>query len=161
MHTRVLHWGIKSSLIEYITDMGGEIEIRSPATSEGNGFIFPQQRMCTTSHDQGVYSFDGGIRMTAHGGILDVTILSPRVVLGLSSGYLEVSQPDGTVLTVATLTVRHDRTPCQQRWDATLTSAAGSLFGRMYPSGTVLDPVTLRRQYPVDFGRTAPASVDT
>lgn len=137
MTEQIMLWGIKASLRDYLADVEAEVTVEEPARRLETGFAFTQG-VASESDGGTLLQFQGSVHIFAHGGLMDVLLDTPRLRLQDGSGALEIHAPSES-LSIANLT------PSQQenQWTATLTSAGAKLFGGNYPSGTLLDPISL------------------
>ena len=150
-----LTWGFKESFRSYIsgTIANGEWTVSDGATYETPDFGF-----AGGTGTFGEVAFDGAIRFTGHGGILDTTVANPRIIWGGASGtlYLDVSGTtqegdpvDETAVPFADLTfgeeigVDADGDLRFEDVAATLTDEGAAAFGT-YESGEPLDPLTIQ-----------------
>lgn len=117
-----LRWGVKASLREYLRECGGEVRAGEGAHIEGEEVVFPQ-----IPGDPGAFS--GSVHLTAHGGMLDWMIASPR--LNLVNGYLEVTDRSGDRVDIAVV----------QGAETVLLQSGTGVFDGMYPAGSAMDPV--------------------
>jgi hypothetical protein len=148
-----LTWGFKESFRSYIsgTIANGEWEVSDGATYETPDFGFSGG-----VGDFGDVAFEGAIRFTGHGGILDTTVANPRITWGADSGtlYLDVSGTtqegdpvDETAVPFAALTlgapVASDGGIRFEDVAAILTDEGAAAFGT-YESGEALDPLAIQ-----------------
>ena len=148
-----LTWGFKESFRSYIsgTIANGEWTVADGATYETPEFGFHGG-----AGDFGEVSFEGAIRFTGHGGILDTTVANPTIEWGGGSGtlYLDVSGTtqdgdpvDEQRVPFADLTVGEpvaaDGRVSYEDVTATLTDEGAEAFGT-YESGEELDPLTIQ-----------------
>ncbi|MFB7882782.1 HtaA domain-containing protein [Microbacterium sp. NPDC056057] len=144
-----LSWAISSSFASYITSSTakGSIAVAGGATRSGGLFQFGQATGGTydAATGTGTVSYNGSVRFTGHGGVLDVTIANPQVritsanaaTLYVTSGGSQVAFANldlsAAVRVTANGTVSYSRVP------ATLTAAGRSQVFQGYT--TVLDPL--------------------
>lgn len=150
-----LDWGVKASFREYIEDFAqeGRIEVGGgAATAEDGSYRFP---VVSGSYDEetGVneVQYAGSVNFFAYGGILDITIENPKVVLdgsgdgavfahvvagGENLEELELVALDATGVTPVTGT----KTLTWEGVGSAITAAAEPVFGN-YPAGTAFDDV--------------------
>jgi hypothetical protein len=151
-----LTWGFKESFRSYIsgTIANGEWTVADGATYETPNFGFDRG---TGSYDgNGSLAFDGSIRFTGHGGILDTTVANPEVRFdgGTATLYLDVrgttQQGDavdepGVEFASIDLAGHLESTAGDVSIvdaPATLTDDGAAAFGT-YESGEALDPITV------------------
>jgi len=82
----VLLWGIKSSLLSYVSGMAdGEIAVEAPAERRDSAFAFPGEDV----------RFRGGVAVTGHSGLMRVRIGDPSLRSGPGGRWiLEIADPD-------------------------------------------------------------------
>lgn len=136
---RGLIWGIKDSFLLYVGAIpDGICEVSGGVAPHSAGrFFFPP------THIEG--AFAGTLRVTAYGGILDVTVASPRIISSVDGQELVVETLDNArpVMRVASLqSVESDGAGIAE-YEATLLADAGSWLGDAYAVGTRLDRVTV------------------
>jgi hypothetical protein len=132
-----LDWGIKETLIGYVTGMAdGEVAAESGAETVGRSFRFPLAR-----RDGDVLSFSGRVVLTGHGGLLNVVIADPAVERGADGWTLSIADPDvaGDRLVFATLEGVTENDSGLTVDSAALTEAGSDLFFGPYTRGTPLD----------------------
>jgi hypothetical protein len=151
-----LTWGFKESFRSYIsgTIANGEWTVADGATYETPNFGFDGG---TGSYDgNGSLAFDGSIRFTGHGGILDTTVANPELRFdgGSAALYLDVrgttQQGDavdepGVEFASIDLAGHLESTAGDVSIvdaPATLTDDGAAAFGT-YESGEALDPITV------------------
>jgi hypothetical protein len=147
-----LTWGFKESFRSYIsgTIANGEWIVTDGATYETPEFGFSEG-----AGSFGDVAFEGAIRFTGHGGILNTTVANPRIDWGGDSGtlYLDVSGTtqegdpvDETGVPFADLAfggILGDEGEFRfEDVTATLTDEGAAAFGT-YESGEPLDPLSL------------------
>jgi hypothetical protein len=163
-------WGVKSSFRRYVARMpDGVCDISREVTTPGEGqFGFP-----LAGFDQGSfepigadlarfetsevvrYRFDGAIRFSAHGGVLDVHIAEPwldraddRWSVSCLSGEGEhrvVLAVGATRLTGVPVAEKQTRAADVEVVDLILAPRGTDLFAGNYPPGEELDPLFLMR----------------
>jgi len=139
--TVALVWGIKASLIGYITALDdGEVELEPPAERRGDVFRFP-------AAPGGALEFTGAVRLRGHWGMLDLEVRAPRVTIDGDRGTLLVHERgrDG-FLPFADLVRDSEQVgpdASTSTWRAALTGHGAQILGGQYPPGTELDPVRL------------------
>ncbi|MWB97547.1 HtaA domain-containing protein [Agromyces seonyuensis] len=148
-----LHWAVRDSLITYVTRIArGTCTVEGGAVEgEGGVFSFPMRR-AVREGDDWRFSFEGRVRFHAHGGLMDILIKDPEVVVGPDGGVLatHVDGNDDDLLAVVAIAAaspvdRADGT--ELVWDAVSTQlapAAVGLFGTVYPAGTEMAPIGIR-----------------
>jgi hypothetical protein len=162
-----LTWGFKESFRSYIsgTIANGEWTVSDGATYETPDFGF-----AGGSGEFGFVTFEGAIRFTGHGGILDTTVANPTIDWGEESGilYLDVSgttQEGDPVneagVPFADLTVGEPIVTVDGvRYEdvaATLTDEGAAAFGT-YEAGETLDPLTLQLTLEPVCAQSAPTA---
>jgi hypothetical protein len=149
-----LTWGFKESFRSYIsgTIANGEWTVDGGATYETPNFGFSNG---TGSYDSSI-TFDGSIRFTGHGGILDTTVANPELQIEGDSAklYLDVrgttqegAEIDERGVEFATVDLTghlgsDDGHVSIADAPAILTAEGAAAFGT-YESGETLDPLTV------------------
>ena len=151
-------WGVKESFRSYLSGSiaqgewttAGSISYDTPvfAISGESGWLSPDG-------STGELETEGSIRFYGHGGILDQTLSSPRVLVGddifLTFDVVGDTREGVSVNQDAVLFVSVDGTPdvdsSSSTWSlvgapTTLTEAGADAFGN-YPAGTDFDPITV------------------
>jgi hypothetical protein len=132
-----LDWGIKETLVGYVTGMAdGEVAVEDGAEAVGRSFRFP-----LTRRDGDVLSFRGRVVMTGHGGLLNVVIADPALERGSEGWTLTIADPDvpGDRLVFATLEGVTETGAGLTVGSAALTESGADLFFGPYTRGTPLD----------------------
>ena len=146
-----LTWGFKESFRSYIsgTIANGEWTVSDGATYETPNFGFTNGTGSYGDAGNRV-SFEGAIRFTGHGGILDTTVSDPRIEWSGANGTLYLSVTGTTQEGVpidefgvpfATLVLPTDP-PTFDEVTVTLTDEGAAAFGT-YEAGEAFDPLTL------------------
>jgi hypothetical protein len=147
-----LTWNVKDSLVSYVEALeDGVAEAGKPASRLEAGFLFPwddTRRGIDGTRD--VLQFQGAVRMSGHGGALDVELRDPRIELDGQRGVLLVREcgardPD-TMLPFAELEAGRrdegDRDSLMRLvFDAKLTGHGRLLLGGQYAVGQPLSPL--------------------
>lgn len=150
-----LDWGVKTSFRRYVSHMvDGVCEVGKGTAPVGGGeFRFPAAASIPAPWNGGApMEFSGILRFVAHGGILNLTIVDPRIERGEAGGPLLLSIADGAGLDAhrlpfARLVPRAAGHPSAGlSFGAVLTSEGASLFMGNYAAGDELDPVTVRHE---------------
>jgi Htaa len=149
-----LDWGIKSSFREYIKHAAseGKVEVTGGAAEAADGsYRFP---VVSGSYDEATevneVQYAGSVNYSAYGGVLDITISDPKVVLEDESGAIfahaisgstnygeiELVELDATGVTP----VAGAETLTWQGVKSAITAAGEPVFGS-YPAGTAFDNV--------------------
>jgi hypothetical protein len=156
-------WGFKESFRSYVSgaiaagswSTSGEVDYSTPVFSfrGGEGYVTPQR-------DHGEVSFDGELRFTGHGGILNTVLASPRFALtGPREATLFVDVTGDTMDLVSVsarnvdfATIQWSRAdeiidPEAGIWDVSqaevvLTEAGAAAFGT-YSAGEIFDPMDI------------------
>ncbi|MEV1130479.1 HtaA domain-containing protein [Agromyces sp. NPDC049794] len=137
-----LGWPIKESLLDYLAALEDATVEVDGAERTTNGFHFPVD----SSRADGA-SFQGTVRMTAHGGMLNVEIGFPQIVRVGSDVMLRVSTPSGAIDLARILDYPADDALLLHSGgvvaDIALTTAGSALLGNVYGPWTRLAPMTL------------------
>ena len=153
-----LIWGFKESFRSYIsgTIANGEWTVADGATYQTPDFGY-DHGSGSYDHGSGSVAFEGAIRFTGHGGILDTTVANPTIRFdgGTATLYLDVrgTTQEGAIVdergvAFATMDLADHVSDSRsgdiffQDVPATLTAAGATAFGT-YESGEALDPVTV------------------
>lgn len=151
-----LDWGVKTSFRHYVSRMvDGVCEVGNGTAPVGGGeFRFPAASSSCGLWSEGMpIAFTGILRFLAHGGILNLTIVDPRIEKSKPGGDLMLSvavrpEPDAQRLPFAKLVSRTANDPSTElSFEAILTSEGASLFMGNYTAGDELDPVTIRHTH--------------
>lgn len=144
-----LIWGLKSSLVAYVRSQSdGSVETTDGAKSDPTGvFRFPY-----AGRDGDVLRYQGGVRLRAHGGMLDVAISAPWVELAPTpsiSAAVEWTDDPGERLTIVRMDVAEAEDGAWTGTSVQLTSDGALTLGAMqYYEGQQID----------DASFTAPAA---
>ncbi|SDU21518.1 HtaA domain-containing protein [Jiangella alkaliphila] len=162
-----LDWGVKASFRSYITGpiAHGSIEVRDPATRNGDGTFRFADATGTADPDAGTadLGFAGEVYFAGHdmgaGPLLELTVTDPRVTVSsatdgvLVADVVSKSLDSGQLVTYDDVELADlDLTDHPLTFDgdtvsaagvpATLTAAGVPAFANFYTAGTVLDPIT-------------------
>jgi hypothetical protein len=143
-----LAWGVKQSFRAYVAMTGGEAAVSGAAAAAGDdGFLFPAApggdlAVSPDGQPQGIGRFAGGVRFTAHGGMLSVAFGDPWLEAG--RGVLSVADASGRRVDFATLGPAVAEGDGVLALPAAITLDGMMILGDHYPPGTALDPVRLR-----------------
>ncbi|WBU37061.1 HtaA domain-containing protein [Homoserinibacter sp. YIM 151385] len=160
-----LVWGVKASFRSYIS---GSIAKGEWTTSGDVAYATPEFTWTGASGDldaaagSGLVAFDGAIRFTGHGGVLDTTVANPALELAGDTAYLllDVTGETQGGEAVAVKAVRFaeldlseavvaDGVYTVEDAPAALTTQGAEAFGT-YEPGEELDPVDLSIQVDAD-----------
>jgi hypothetical protein len=157
--TTVLAWGVKQSLIGYVTHAPGGQLLSSPDVLWEDGtFRFPlagsapdaPEAAAAPEADDGEYGFDGVVRFHGHFGSLVAELGALRIARGEAGWTLSFAGGDGRVegFTLdgepAESGGSADGDPRRLSWEKVALTAAGSeVFGDHYPPGTLFDPLAI------------------
>lgn len=156
-----LTWTVKASFLAYVNRMRGRITLVEPAYPGAGGFAFPHAPAAYRDGDGdgdgaadagkrnfpvGELAFAGGVAFSAHGGMLDVTLAEPVLVVdgqGTLLTVVDMAHPGGgTRVVIATLA---SGLPAHAEETVAfvplLTEDGSALFGRVYPPGEAMDPL--------------------
>ncbi|GAT74934.1 membrane protein [Microbacterium sp. HM58-2] len=131
----VLGWGVRESLLTYLTAVGGEIALSDGAEQRSHGFCFP-----ITSAGATRIETRGAVRLSAHGGLFLLELRD--LILDSSDGETRLLTHDEgagrtLILGTAALVDSSDLRSAPLR----LHAEAAPLFGGSYGIGTELAPV--------------------
>lgn len=148
-----LNWGVKSSFVAYLNTAtaGGTITTAGGAAKAGDSFTWGTGSGSLGASGNGTVSFPGSIHITAHGGVLDLTISALKVTASGKTGTLTATiksqdmqgnpVPVGSVvladLSFSSLSATGGEAT------ATLTAAGAKAFAGFYQAGEQLDPITV------------------
>lgn len=124
-----LEWAIKASLLDYVRGMAdGTVETADGATTTASGIRF--------AGDAGL-TFRGAVTLTAHGGMLHVTVADPAIVETATSWAIEIADPHDAAarMTFATIAAFDGRVAT----GTALTQDGADLFFGPYQRGTPID----------------------
>jgi hypothetical protein len=152
-----LTWGFKESFRSYIsgTIANGEWTVADGAAYQTPSFAF-NSGSGNFDHGDGSIAFEGSIRFTGHGGILDTTVANPEIRFdgGTATLYLDVRGTTQEGAAVDEKQVEFASVDLSGHLDAskgdvsivdapaTLTEAGASAFGT-YEKGEPLDPLSV------------------
>lgn len=150
MHEYALLWGIKRSFLRYLAhqpssraSVGG-----GAASTTDHRFLFPASgavdSLSPTS--AGILRFEGDVRLTAYGGMLDLVVAEPWIEIDAISTRLSVVAYDADRNTlvrtvVADLTEQESEQDGSRsrHWEARLSATGAPVFGDVYVVGEMLD----------------------
>lgn len=124
-----LDWRIKASLLDYVRGMGdGTVEATDGAESTDTGLRFPRTAGL---------AFRGAVTLTAHGGMLRVTIADPAIVKTPTGWAIEIADPHDLLsrMRFATIAVFDG----EHASGTALTQDGADLFFGPYARGTAID----------------------
>ncbi|MBE7701661.1 HtaA domain-containing protein [Oerskovia sp. Sa1BUA8] len=161
MQVGSLRWGVKESFRSYITGhiaQGGAVASDGATVVDGLfGFGQVVGGTWQPGSTTGSVDYDGKIAFSGHGGLLNLTLANPSVVVGKDGkGTLVVdvrsANLDGTTfdaldvpfasLVLGKATVLSDGAVSYRDAAATLTAEGSQAFSDFYPAGESLDPVS-------------------
>ena len=141
-----LRWSVKSSFWQYVQNAGGTVEALAPWTL-ADGYVMAPVRV-ERAGDALRIEADGGIRFTAHGGRLAVTLRDLSLVLAGDGATLSIQDPEAPParLEIAKGAVRRD----DDLWaiESALSFFGCRLFSDVYQPGEALDPIHLQGGHP-------------
>lgn len=149
--TGVLAWGVKQSLISYVSSApGGQLLTTKDVTWEDGAFRFPLSEPAPASGDGGgdVYDFEGTVRFNGHFGMLVAQLSALRIARGDGGWTLSFTdgedRVEGFTLDGEPARSGDGDTPRRLDWvNVRITGAGSAVFGDHYPSGTLFDPLTV------------------
>jgi hypothetical protein len=134
-----LVWGIRTSFREYVAALEDGRFVVDGAEADEDGFAFPR------SVDG---AFGGRVRITAHGGALDVTLADPRIEPDGTRVVLTADTGDGRLALVRLLDVADATTFAEDGGvaaDVALTIEGAAWLGGVYNPWARMDPVRVVR----------------
>jgi hypothetical protein len=152
-------WGLHTSFRNYITGVaGGTVTATAPATDPGTGAgatTFPNGSGKFSLDKSTNFATEGSVNYTAHGGLLDLTLSEPRLVVSPTGAELVVDAIDSDAVThddLAIATVDLDGHVTADDDEITISGAPVTLLASgevlfynngspMYPAGTALAPL--------------------
>jgi Htaa len=144
---RGLRWGIKASFISYVVGMpDGSMSVTDGAVADSGGFLFPVRDASAfdSRTGSGILRFGGDVRLRAHGGMLQVRISDPELVVDEEGQRLSIEDSGGARLTIAHLGIPSQTDGGGLEIPAVLTAAGVPYFNDVYPERTPLDPLVIR-----------------
>ncbi len=150
-----LYWAVRESFVGYVSgNPDGQVFGDLGVETDGEGtFRFPLE---SARRIEGGWRirFQGVVRFVAHGGMLDVTLASPVVVLDASGGSLAVASEDRDLRILEVSPA--DPVDVEGGWlvfpplATALTSHGATVFGDVYAAGTPFAPLQIA--LPADAG---------
>lgn len=149
---RVLAWGVKQSLVSYVTSApGGKLLTTRDVTWEDGAFRFPLKGPGPGSAEDGgeSYDFDGVIRFHGHFGLLVAELAELRIARGEDGWILSFADGEEDRVEAFTLDGEPERSEDdggaeRLSWPRVSLTAAGSeIFGDHYPPGTRFDSLSV------------------
>jgi hypothetical protein len=141
----VLAWGVKKSLISYVSAApGGQLLTTRDVTWEDGAFRFPLSESSARDGDE--YDFEGTIRFHGHFGMLVAELSALRIARAEGGWTLSFADGDGRVegFTLDGEPARKEDSPERLDWEnVRLTGVGSAIFGDHYPSGTLFDPLSV------------------
>lgn len=144
---RGLRWGIKASFVSYVVGMpDGAMSVTHGAVADPAGFLFPvvDASAFDSRTGSGILRFGGDVRLRGHGGMLQVRIADPELVVDEEGPRLSIEDTGGSRLTIAHLGTPSVAEGGGLQIPATLTAEAVPYFNDVYPERTPLDPLVIR-----------------
>ncbi|RZT66691.1 HtaA domain-containing protein [Leucobacter luti] len=146
---RKLRWGVKASLIAYVSGMSdGHVAATPPATVSDDGFAFPSDPAVAGESAPAPLHFRGTVTLSGHSGMLRLVFADPAIT-GANGGWtLTIADPHepGARLpfaSIAALVAGADET--LRGTGLRLTEAGADLFfSGPYTAGTELDDFEIR-----------------
>lgn len=143
-----LVWGIKSAFTDYVINGPAHGSIATSGGASGSTvFTFPQGSGGSWSAEtqQGTVPFSGAVSFTGHGGVLDLTLSSPAIIVhSASSATLTINGAAFASLNLAAAskTVGSGGDVTWAGVPAALTAGGALLFNGFYAAGDALDVLT-------------------
>lgn len=143
-------WGIKQSFLRYLANLPGtQASVGGGAAfTKDNRFVFPAAEGVGKDGltAAGTVKFEGEVRLTAHGGMLDLVLSDPWVDIDRRTARLSFvtnrSAGPGLVRTVVCELLEQpgESDDSRRAWEARLADSGVHVFGDTYAAGEVLDP---------------------
>lgn len=148
--TGALAWGVKQSLLSYVTSApGGKLLTTPDVTWEDGAFRFPLKEPGAAAGDGERYEFDGTVRFHGHFGMLVAELTALRIARGAGGWTLAFADGEDHV-EAFTLAGEPRRSGDAESGDGRLdwadvrvTAAGSEIFGDHYPPGTPFAPVAV------------------
>lgn len=146
--TGVLAWGVKKSLIAYVSSApGGKLLTTRDVTWEDGAFRFPLTEPAADADtgDGDQYDADGVVRFHGHFGMLVAELSQLRIARGDDGWTLTFADGEDGRVEAFTLDGEPERSgDGRLDWaDVRITAAGSEVFGDHYPPGTPFDPVAV------------------
>lgn len=141
-----LAWAVKMSFRRYVQGAGGSITVSPPTVEDGLFYVFPRS---TGAFSDGEVRYEGEVAFEAHFGALDLLLAEPGIVY--SEGRVALTVMDAMYLpdrshrmTIAWLMEMDDAVggPGRREFWPKLTEDGARLFGGVYPTNALLDPIS-------------------
>lgn len=134
-----LEWGVRGSFLAYVDALpDGEVRAEEGATRAGEVFHLPGQRI-----GEDLFAFEGRLRFSGYGGVLDVALEDFRVRLTGHGGEITTAV-SGMRVPIASLRAATDEGPVRRFDTVALTDDGAAILGGVYSPGAPADPVTIR-----------------
>ncbi|WP_125098628.1 HtaA domain-containing protein [Leucobacter chromiireducens] len=140
---RSLRWGVKASLVAYVTDMSdGSATVEAPALADGDTFVFPESGSATP------LQFRGTVTLSGHAGMLRLVFADPALEETAGGWTLTIADPHeagGRLPFAAIAELTQTRDGGRRGTGLRLTEAGADLFfSGPYTAGTELDDFEVR-----------------
>lgn len=153
-----LSWSLKRSFKDYVQALPDGLEqLHAGASVAGNGtYTFPQADIWTSAAQGYAFRFAGKVAFSGYAGLLNVHVAEPWVEEAAGTWVLSVVDPDSRTSAPARIPLAWLPELClssddgQIRGSCTapaLTFEGTYLFGGVYPSGSLMDPL----EFTVDY----------
>lgn len=146
-----LTWGIKRSFIRYFFSVpDAEVAAGGGAAVSPEGYLgfVPGEVELDPATGCGSLSFQGGITLSAHFGMMHVHLQDPRLDIRADTAVLSVAGEEGARTPLVRMEDgMFERMGTDLLWAAEivrLTAEGAKVFNGQYPAGQCMDPVLVR-----------------
>jgi len=145
--TGVLAWGVKQSLLSYVTSApGGQLLTTKDVRWEDGAFRFPLADSAPGADGES-FDVEGVVRFHGHFSMLVAELSGLRITRGDAGWVLSLADGEDSRVDAFALDGEPERSgdgPGRLDWaDVRLTEAGSEGFGGHYPPGTLFDPLAV------------------